>query len=156
MATLSRFAFALILVLLSASVSYPCSCAEPSQRQRFRSANSVFLGEVVEVKDRAFDDNDEFKYFFYEVTFKIQKQWKGRRSSEITVWADFDMPGMCNGLDVSIGKRVLVYATKDKGHLLVYRDCGPSRSADYAKDEIKRLDNFLFRAYTFFYPFPKF
>lgn len=144
---------------------YCCSCIDPSQRQRFRAADVVFVGKVVEfnlLTDAEYDElnkvetNKELVDILYRVTFKVEKQWKGKKQTEITALASFDNPGMCNDLDLSVGKRILVYAPREHGHLLIYRDCGPNRNADYAKDEIKRLSNFFFRTYTFFYPYPKF
>ena len=157
MKVIFHFSTLFILFLLGSSLTYACSCADPSQRQRFRSSSAVFVGEVLEYKERpGVETNEDLKYFPYQVTFKVEKQWKGKRQSEITALAAFDDPGMCGDLDLSVGKRILVYAPCDYGHLIIYRDCGPNRYADYAKDEIKKLNNFFYRTYTFFYPFPKF
>ncbi len=146
-----------ILLTFGSSLAYSCSCADPSQRQRFRESNAVFLGEVLEYKERpGVETNEDLKYFPYQVTFKIEKQWKGKRHSEITALADFDTPGMCGDLDLSVGKRVLIYAPRNYGHLLIFRDCGPNRTAEYAKDETKNLSSFFFRTSTFLYPYPRF
>lgn len=153
-----------IFLVLGSSLAYACSCSDPSQRQRFRAADAVFVGEVLEYKELTelehkeltkADTKKDLESFFYQVTFKIEKQWKGKRQSEITALADFDDPGNCNDLDLSVGKRILVYAPREQGQFLIYRDCGPNRTAEYAKNEIKRLSNFLFQTYIFFYPYPK-
>jgi hypothetical protein len=147
-----------ILLVVSTSLAAACSCADPSQRQRFRAGDAVFLGEVIEFKERTESETkeiDELKTFFYQVTFKVEKQWKGKRQSRITALADFDSPGMCNDLDLKVGDRILVYAPRERTQLLIYRDCGPNRTAESATEEIKRLSNFFFRTYTFFYPFLK-
>jgi hypothetical protein len=146
-----------VLLTFGSSLAYACSCADPSLRQKFRGSDAVFVGEVTEFKERPEDKTDEdLKYFFYQVTFKVEKQWKGKRQSQITALADYDSPGNCNDLDLSVGKRILVFAPREHGQLLIERECGPSRSADYAKDEIKKLGNFFYRTYSFFYPYPKF
>ncbi len=154
------FHFSILFVLLTfgSSLAYACSCADPSVRQKFRDSDAVFVGEVTEFKERPEDktEDEDLKYFFYRVTFKVEKQWKGKRQSQIAALASFDVPGMCNDLDLSVGKRILVFAPREHGQLLIYRECGPSRSADYAKDEIKKLGDFFYRTYTFFYPYPKF
>ncbi len=142
-----------------------CSCADPSQRERFRSSDSVFAGEVTqfgylseeEGKLIAQSDPKEYlKLFFYKVTFKVEKQWKGLRQKEITALAGFDLPGMCGDLDLSAGRRILVYAPRLHNRLLIYRDCGPNRYAENSEKEIGRMGNLFFRFKTFFFPYPKF
>lgn len=151
------FLFTLLILLTAEStLAFACSCADRSQRQRFREANSIFVGEVIEYKERTVDEpNEDLKQFFYDVAFKIEKQWKGKRQSQIRARATYDSPGMCGDLDLRVGKRILVYASRKYGQLVIYRDCGPNLEADHAKDEIKNLSNFFFRAYTFLYPYPK-
>lgn len=153
-----------ILLLFCSSLTYACSCTEPNLLERFRAADTVFLGEVVqftELTETEYkkltenDSNKDLKLISNQVTFKVEKQWKGKRQSQITTLASFDIPGMCKDLDLSVGKRILVYAPRKSGQLVIHRDCGPSRTAEYAKDEIKRLSNFFFQIYSFFYPYPK-
>lgn len=157
MKAIVNFSTAFILLTFGSSLAYACSCGDPSLRQKFRSSDAVFVGKVIEFKDRPdFKSVEELNEFFYEVIFKVEKQWKGERRSEIKAFADFDTPGTCNDLDLSVGKRILVFAPREHGELLIYRDCGPNRSADHARDEIKKLGSFFYRTYAFFYPFPKF
>ncbi|MEJ7578335.1 MAG: hypothetical protein WKF74_15170 [Pyrinomonadaceae bacterium] len=145
-----------VLLTLGSSLAYSCSCADPSQRQRFRESGAVFVGEVLEFKERSdLEIRENLKLFPFQVRFKVERQWKGRRQSEITALASLDWKGMCGDLDLQVGKRFLIYAPRKYGQLLIYRDCGPNREVEYAKDEIKRLGNFFFRAYTLFYPYPK-
>lgn len=132
-----------------------CSCADPSQRERFRASNAVYLGEVVEIKDTK-ESSEELKMYFYSVKFKVEKQWKGKKSEEITVLASYDSPGWCGDLNLRVGVRFLIYARKSAGKLVVHQDCPISRTAEYAKDEIKNLNNIFFRTYSFVFPFPKF
>ncbi len=132
---------------------FACSCADPSQRQKFRMSNSVFLGEVTEIRDSN-EKSEDLKYYFYEVKFKVQKQWKGKKSKEIIILADYDTPGMCGDLGLKVGKRFLIYSRNSLGKLVVNQDCPISRNDEYAKDEIKNLDNFFFRIYSFMFPFP--
>ena len=157
MKTLFQLSTFFILLTIGSSFAYACSCADPSQRERFRKSKAVFLGEVLEYKERpGVETNEDLKFFPYQVTFKVQKQWKGKRQPEITAFASFDSPGMCGDLDLQMGERFLIYAPYKYEHLLIYRDCGPNRIAENAEDEIKRLSNFFFRTTTFFYPYPKF
>lgn len=146
------------LLTICSSLAYACECDEWSQRRKFRDADAVFVGEVLEFKERAgINTNKDFEFFPYQVTFKVEKQWKGKRQSEISAFADLKGGGMCQGFEMPVGKRFLIYAPRKSGQLLVRRSfCSPNEDADLAKDEIKNLSNFFFRAYTFFYPFPKF
>lgn len=148
--------FSVLCIVFGSLAAYACTCADPSQRERFRKANSVFLGEVLEFQEFQKGEPAFKDFFFYRVTFKVERQWKGERHRTMTALAGFDEPGMCGDLDLSVGRRILVYAERDQGYLLIGRDCGPNRYADYADAEIKNLNNFFFRTFTFLYPFPKF
>lgn len=156
-----QFVILFALLTFGATLAFACDCDSQSQRQRFRAANSVFVGEVLDFKVRPeieaeTETNEDLKNFPYQVTFRVEKQWKGKRQSKISAFAAFDNPGFCGDLELKIGKRFLIYAPRDYGQLIVYRDCGPNREAEYVKDEIKNLSNFFFRTSAFFYPFPKF
>ncbi len=74
----------LILFTFGSLLAYSCSCDVPSQRREFRSADAVFVGEVLEFKERAgVETNEDLILFPYQVTFKVEKQWKGKRQSQI-------------------------------------------------------------------------
>ena len=60
--------FAILLLTFSAANAHACSCADPSQREKFRNADYVFLGQVVDISD------SNVKDFAYAVRFKIEKQ----------------------------------------------------------------------------------
>ena len=143
------------LVAFSGNV-LACSCPDPSQRQRFREADSVFVGEVVEFKERlGRETNEELIPYPFIVKFKVEKQWKGQKLNEITALVSFDIKGFCNDLSLPVGKRLLIYAPRLSRQLLINRECGPNRYAEYAKDEISHLGNIFFRFYSFIFPYPK-
>ncbi|HMS39864.1 MAG TPA: hypothetical protein PKE69_06535 [Pyrinomonadaceae bacterium] len=145
----------LFVLLFSANVFvFACSCVDPSQRERYRMSKVVFLGEVIEIKDSN-ESSEDLKFFSYSVEFKVEKQWKGKKSKEITILADYDEPRMCGDLNLKVGERFLMYSEKRYGKLVVNQDCSISRNAKYADDEIKKLNNFFFKAYYFLFPFPK-
>jgi hypothetical protein len=64
------------LLFGNAATVSPCSCAGYTERETFRKADYVFLGQVVEIADSGQD------YFVYAVKFKVEKQWKGARKAE--------------------------------------------------------------------------
>lgn len=148
-----RFAFAFIFIFFGVSISLACSCADFSVREKVRYSESVFTGELVSFKalEQTFDG-----FYPDEAVFKVEKQWKGKKQSQITALAAFDSPGMCGDLPLKVGEKYLIYARKKKGKLLIQRDCPLSMSLKYADDEIKKLDDFWSRFLTKTYPYPKF
>ena len=76
----------LTLILVSTANVYPCSCVNPGQHEKFRKADYVFLGETTEIAE------SHLEYFVYAVKFKVEKQWKGRKATELIVNFDFDNP----------------------------------------------------------------
>ncbi len=148
-----------LLLAFGSSLAYSCTCDLPSQRERFRKANAVFVGEVLELKKRSeIGTTDNLKDFPYQVTFRVEKQWKGKRQSEVTALSDYEELGLCNDLYLEVGKRFLIYAPRKNGRLIVYAKCGPNVPAnnEYTDEEIERLNNFFFRVSSFLFPYPKF
>ena len=147
-----------ILLTFGSLLSYGCECNERSQRRKFRDADVVFVGEVILFGERAgLNTNRDFELFPFLVTFKVQKQWKGKRQSEISAFADLKGGGMCEGLEMPVGESFLIYAKHKSGFLLVRRSfCSPNKNVKDAEHEINNLNNFFFRAYTFLYPYPIF
>ncbi len=147
-----------VLLTIGSSLSYACECSERSQRRKFRDADAVFVGEVLLFGERVGLNTDKaFKFFPYLVTFKVEKQWKGKHQSEIVGFADLKGDGMCEGFEMPVGEHFLIYAKRKSGFSMVSRSfCSPNKKIKDAQDEIKNLNNFFFRAYTFLYPYPKF
>ena len=147
-------------MLLCSPEAYSCSCADPSAREKFRSADLVFVGQAVDYNEAPSNDHA----INYIVTFKVEKRWKGPKGSEITLAWMFDSPGMCNDLPLVKGERYLIYSGRQtvnyKGHkkeeLIVETDCGPNHLAKYHEKEIRKLNDFWFRMFARMYPFPKF
>jgi hypothetical protein len=153
----------MILLPLFAITGYSCSCEWPSVRQKFRSADAVFLGKVTRFEELpARQTGEELELFAYQATFSVEKQWKGKKQPEIETLVDIKIGGMCEGMDMRVGDRFLIYAPRKSGKLLVSRNfcsvnqpAGPGQE-EAAKDEIEKLDSFLYRSFSFLYPFPKF
>ena len=147
-----------VLLTIGTSLAYACECDERSQRRRFRDADAVFVGEVLLFGERVgLNKSKDFELLPYLVTFKVEKQWKGKRQSEITAFADLKGGGMCEGFEMPVGERFLIYAKHKSGFEIVSRSfCSPNKKVKDAQNEIKNLNNFFFRAYTFLYPLPKF
>jgi hypothetical protein len=149
-----KLAAVVFLFTLHAPDAFACSCADPSVRRKFRDADAVFVGEVVEMS--SFGPNDDFPLATNLAKFKVERHWKGSNESEITTVVNFDSPGMCGDLKLAVGERFLIYAERKKGRLLIQTDCGPNRNLKYAGEELKKLNSFRFRLFARFYPYPKF
>ena len=147
-------ALAAFLLCLSAREVYACSCADPSVREKFRAADAVFVGKVLEMTP--YGPTEDFPLAIYLVRFGVERRWKGSVGREVTAVADFDMPNMCGDLKLAVGETFLIYAPREKGRLRVLTDCGPNRNVKYAGEEMKQLGSFWFRSYARLYPYPKF
>jgi len=141
----SLFLFLAVLIGSAPNVS-PCSCRDQSEREKFRTADYVFVGQALEIAD------SNLEYFLYAVKFKVEKQWKGSRTPEQIVNFDFDTPGMCGDLNLEKGKRYLIYAYRKKEGLVSYNDCGPNLKIEHATASMKRLDNPMYRVWSRLYP----
>lgn len=139
----SQIAFILLLVASSASTAYPCSCANPSQGEKFRKADVIFLGQIVAVSEHKPISKDD--YYINSVSFKVEKQWKGSKKSAISVLFGVDIPGMCGDMSLIVSQRYLIYAYHEKDELITYADCGPNVQAENAKSDIKNLNSSWFR-----------
>ena len=125
----------------------PCSCAGYTEREKFRKADYVFLGQVIDIADSGQD------YFIYAVKFKVEKQWKGAKRTELIVNFDFDDPGMCGDLNLAKGKRFLIYAYRKQEGIVSYTDCGPNLQNEYAAGSMKKLNRPMYRLLVRLYPF---
>jgi hypothetical protein len=150
----SALVFAAFLVSFCPTDVLACSCADPSAREKFRHADAVFLGKVVELTP--FGPTEDFPLAMYVVRFEVERRWKGARGREVEAVADFDQPGFCGDLNLTVGEKYLIYAPRQKGRLRVHTDCGPNRHARDAVEELKLLGSFRFRALARLYPYPKF
>jgi hypothetical protein len=152
MKKLIQVSLLLSLLLLSANQAFSCSCADPSVREKFRKASSVFVGRILEIKP--YEDKASDSIFINEVRFRVERQWKGERKPEITVISAWDNPGWCGDLPLTVGERYLIYADRERNKLAIYADCGPNRIAVYAEKELGKLNNFWFRFFARLYPYP--
>ena len=137
----------LTLFIGSAPSVHSCSCVGHSEREKFRKADYVFIGQVLEIAD------SNLEYFVYAVKFKVEKQWKGSKKPEQIVNFDFDTPGMCGDLNLAKDKRFLVYAYRKKDGIVSYTDCGPNMKIEHAAASIKKLHNPMYRFLVRLYPF---
>ena len=145
--------FAALLLCLCTREAFACSCAEFTTRQNLRQSGAVFLGKVVEMLPA--EAGNDFPLAQYVVKFEVERRWKGARAREVSAIASTDWAGMCGDLKLEVGERFLIYAERRKGRLFIYRDCGPSRPAKDAGEEMKKLDALMPRAKARLNPYPQ-
>jgi hypothetical protein len=146
MKTLIHVAIVIGVLVLCSARAEACSCSEPSQREKFRKADVVFVGEIVEfhyLKDFPKDSD-----FVQSVNFTVRRQWKGSKQKQINVLLTFDLPGMCNDMPLAVGRRYLMYAYREKEGLVSGTDCGPNIIESEAGADIRNLNSFWFRLWA--------
>lgn len=143
MKSLLHVLFVVCLFTISASIVQACSCADPSQRSKFRRADVVFLGEITRYTFLGNISKDS--QLVQSASFQVKRQWKGAKQKEIRLLLPIDGPGTCGDMPLTVGMQYLVYAYREKEGLVTYGDCGPNVPAGYANEDIKKLNSFWFR-----------
>jgi hypothetical protein len=146
MKTLFQIIVVIASIVLSNLSVRACSCADPSQREKFRRADVVFLGEIVE--STYLNPIPKDSEFAQSARFVVKRQWKGPSQKEIRLLLSFDGPGTCGDMPLNVGLQYLVYAFHEKEGLVSYTDCGPNVLASSASADIKNLDRFWFRFWS--------
>lgn len=145
-----------LLFAVSVSDVFACSCGEFSVRQKLRMADAIFAGEIIETTPYFEEVNKQI--LANKVIFKVEKQWKGKKNPEIPIFVTFDSPGWCGDMNLAKGERYLIYAFREKDKLITHADCGPNLSMKWegTKKELAKLNDFWYRLFSRFYPYPKF
>jgi hypothetical protein len=139
------------LLMLGALEVQACSCAEPGQREKFRKADVIFLGEII--GSRFVNATDKDSMLGATATFSVKHQWKGSNQKQIHLLLTFDLPGMCGDMPLTPGLQYLVYANHEKEGLVSDTDCGPNIPAANASKDINNLNSFWFRLSARLWPF---
>ena len=130
-------AFVFGLLIITASAALACSCEPPSQGKAFRRAKAVFMGQVIEINQLKYREDRPGELFYpYAVKFKVERYWKGVKTSEIIVLSDQGLLPCHIGKFV-VGERYLVYAYGK--NLLAPINCDRSRSLDAASEDLQKL-----------------
>lgn len=131
------------LLLIHPEVTLACVCELPDRvlsaeevtaliTQRLHGATAVFSGRVVEA--------DTFK-----VKFKVDKQWKGHTTEEITLLTgavkntDGTLSSSTCDYGFRLGDSYLVYASGNTDGLRTHK-CSGTNLIKYAEKEIEKLD----------------
>src|ERR1044071_519357 len=99
--------FIIGLMALFAQEIHACSCAMPEVAEAYDEARTVFIGEVTRiVKPRTYDPNAPLADRLYQVTFKVEKSWKGLATflPEVTVLSNQNLDAACTWGDFVKGE----------------------------------------------------
>lgn len=153
----------IIFCVLSSSATdlFACNLDIPGLRQRYRNADAVFIGEVINKNEGIFSVPASLKEYSVtgEITVNILKSWKGAKQSEMkffssSIWGCPD--DAFGGSKINVGEKYLIFADKINGKNLFFLDGSPysaALSTEETKSSVKRLNNFGFRLWANLYPF---
>lgn len=146
---LAQILFIILLVTIGEQTVSACSCGEISTRKQFRSANSVFVGQVVTIKtgsnlDAARDGD------LYVAIFNVLQTCKGPSRGEFPVYFD---PGLFGcSVNFQEGEKYLVYASH-KGEFFFDAFCSRTSPVSDASKDSRRLNRFWYRLFACIFPF---
>ena len=150
------FRFSVFLGLFFSALivkTFACSCSYmPTHSVDFRKSSAVFIGEVLETDLKIpFPEKLINTPFIQATKFKVEKSWKGAKSSEFIAWAE--NADLC-GFKPQTGKKYLVYVRKYEGVYVFDTFCSRTRPIEIdneeTREEIKELNSFWFRFWANF------
>ena|ERR1044072_1107133 len=131
-----RLTISSVMVLAATAVVLGCECEAPTQRNAYRKARAVFIGQVTHVQITSSHTQKTLDYP-YAVTFHVEQSWKGVRGDSITILARAPFL-QCTGFSFHEGDRYLVYAYGND--LLVEVSCTQTKLAAVATNDIRWLN----------------
>ena len=149
----------LVALAVLSPAALGCTCVYvPKNSTAFRRASAVFIGEVVSKARSSLPanwDDDTAPLVTDVVTFKVEKSWKGVRSSEVNAWIDMWFSN-CSSLTFREGEKYLLYADSYKGSLVIYwcekAALTASLSSEDTQKRVKQLNSFWFRTRARLFP----
>jgi hypothetical protein len=132
-----RMVLALGLLVIITSAVYACSCEIPDRSKAFKQAKAIFIGQVIEINQVKYqEDKPDGLFYAYTIKFKVERYWKGNKTSEVVVLSDQGLLP-CHTSKFIVGKRYLVYAYGKK--LLAPINCNRSRAVEDASEDLEKL-----------------
>lgn len=116
--------------LLFPSLAHACTCeiyGDGSPRALLRHAKVVFVGQVLEVRPASKSELEQYSSA-YIVRLRVERYWKGIRSSETSV--ETDMTGC--GPYFRVGDEFLVYGMGKR----LSTACSGTRKLEYAEKDL--------------------
>lgn len=120
-----------LLGLAAPKVGLACSCLYGTAKQERKLAETVFLGEIIDVQDSG------DATYPRRVTLRVERYWKGKKKArEIQVLATDPSRGNCpTPLETD---RNLVYAYRRDGQLVTWT-CSRTKPEREAAEEMRTL-----------------
>lgn len=165
--------FLLVVLLFSNYYLFACSCEQISFEKAVESADEIFVGRLIEIKELFnepyYEVPNEKRTTHWSVKFEITKKWKGSSKKYITIYQDGNS---CRFEFRSINQKYLVYA-KNESILGIYTtpttwlcsrtiaQYNSNEKSNYTSDQIKldkkfpktiTLYSFNLFSWTFLYP----
>jgi hypothetical protein len=118
---------------LAPAKAYSCTCevyGDGSPRSLRHHAKSVFVGEVLEVREATKSEREEYSGPFI-VRMRVERYWKGIKSGEINI--ETDITGC--GPYFRVGQKFLVYGMGKR----LSTACSGTRKLEDAKTDLQAL-----------------
>jgi hypothetical protein len=126
-------------LLLAVPSSLPaCVCTETGGiGDELRASTAVFLGRIIALNiDTVVVEGTSVERM--RATFRVDRQWKGRRRPTTDIWTCGDQVAACTcGVDFRLGERYVVFAS---GKPLSTGSCDRTKAAGAAETLIAELD----------------
>ena len=142
---ISQFALLTVLFSISSQVAYSCSCFQISNADEVAITDFIFVGKVIGItEDKSYvSPKIEISSPFlqkmidtrkrYLVKFKLEKNFKGLESDEITLVKYDQESYICAGISYLNDKTYLIYADKNKDNEEISDNGLCSRTQSFSK-----------------------
>jgi hypothetical protein len=145
---------------LSCGRVHGCTVEVVGLRDEFRRSKNVFIGEVLAVegvrKDKLPTRLAEDWNQLDKITLRIKKSWKGKGVGTISIFSDVSCTCPMRFLTFEVGKEFVILADRDGfASACSFRNINTSddRFNELLGNDLRRLNNFWFRAWASIYPF---
>ena len=166
--TVTRFfgnlivSLALVIALLSVGLTkvFACTIEVVGLRNEFRRSKNIFIGEVITVegirKDKLPTRLAENWNQLDRITLRIKKAWKGKQEGTVTIYSNVYCECPMRSLPLEKGAEFIIFSDGDSfASACSYRNINTShdRFKEVVGGDVRRLNNFWFRAWAGIYPF---
>jgi hypothetical protein len=122
-------------LMLSPDAILACSCLPTkSTAQELEQSTAVFSGKVIQIKRRKQAENI---FASVEVTFRVEKAWKGLKRKTITVYTSSNSASC--GYSFRVNQTYLVYANGNDEDKLSTGICSRTKRIKDAREDLKEL-----------------
>lgn len=116
------------LLCIYSSNAFACECValSPERASEYLSqSKAVFVGKVTRIQEQPATHTERLKYEDRQITFTVEKAWKGVNTKQVTIRGKTGQRQACIGYTFETGKRYLVFT--DAETLSVDNSCSPTQ-----------------------------